>query len=127
MPHKGDWLQAKAQTLAHAFNHPLNGVAGSVQAGALPAQDSFVQVSPGSVALSTIKRSEDGQAVIVRLWNPSGANLPEARVRFYRQPVSVRLANLLESPQSPELTSDAEGWFSFELGPHKIVTLRVEF
>lgn len=127
MPHKGDWQQAGAQQLAHAFNHPLSGVAAGNQVGALPAQDSFVQVEPRSVALSTIKRSEDEQAVIVRLWNPSDANIPAAKVKFYRKPVSLRLCNLLESPTSPELSADSEDWFNFELGGHKIVTFRVEF
>ena len=80
-----------------------------------------------NIALSTIKRSEDGQAVIVRLWNPAENVIPAARVRFYRQPVSVRLCNLLEVATSPELVADAEDCFSFPLGSHKIVTLRLEF
>ena len=127
MPHRGDWLEAGAQTLAHAFNHPLNGLASRSQDGALPAQDSFMELLTDNIALSTIKRSEDGQAVIVRLWNPAENVIPAARVRFYRQPVSVRLCNLLEVATSPELVADAEDCFSFPLGSHKIVTLRLEF
>ncbi len=126
MPHKGDWLSAGAQQLAHAFNHPLTGVTSLNQEGALPSEDSFVEIAPSTVALSTIKRSEDGQAVIVRLWNPAEAEIP-AKVKFYRKPVSVRECNLLEVPTSPELASDDENWFSFTLCSHKIATLRVEF
>ncbi len=127
MPHKGDWLEANAQQIAHAFNHPMSGVVALNQAGELPAQTSFAQILPGSVALSTIKRSEDAQAVIVRIWNPSDAEIPAARLKFYRKPVSVKLCNLAEAPNSPELEADAEEFFSFLLGGHKIATLRVEF
>jgi alpha-mannosidase len=126
MPHRGDWLKAGAQQQAHAFNHPLTGLAAASHEGDLPSKESFMKLLPRSVALSTIKRSEDGQAVIIRLWNPSDAVIP-ARVQFYRKPVSVRLCNLLEAVTSDELLSDEEGFYSFELGPHKIATLRLEF
>ncbi len=126
MPHKGDWLKAGAHQLAHNFNHPLNGLAAPLQKGQLAPVLSFVEIQPEEAVLSTVKRSEDGQAVIVRLWNPANAPLA-GRVHFYRRPISVRRSNLLEEPVSPELNRDGEDWFNFPVGPKKIVTLRVVF
>ncbi|MEI6045183.1 MAG: glycoside hydrolase family 38 C-terminal domain-containing protein [Chloroflexota bacterium] len=127
MPHRGDWLEAGTQQLAHAFEQPLSGIPAIGQVGGLPSQASFIELLPKGIALSTIKQSEDGQAVIVRVWNPSDIAVSGAKARFYRQPNSVQLTNLLEIPVSTPLEADTEGWFSFGLDPHKIVTLRIEF
>ena len=132
MPHRGDWLQAGAQAQAHAFNHPLSGLTGSsiqsANGGAtLPPTASFLEILPRVVALSTIKPSEDGQALIVRLWNPASRDIPEARLHFYRLPVRVSAVNLAENTILEELQPDGDGWLTFALAAKRIITLRVEF
>ncbi len=127
MPHAGDWLEAGAQQQAHCFNHPLQGIMTAQQVGSLPAAASFVEIQPEQIALSTIKPSEDGLAVIVRIWNPSEQTLAGAKLRFYRQPARIRLTNLAEDTYLEELEPDTAGWTAFNLPARRIATLRVEF
>lgn len=128
MPHKGDWLQAGAQQQAHAFNHPMTGIAaGKASDGQLPAEASFVEMMPRAIALSTVKPSEDGRAIIVRFWNPATRDIPTAKIRFYRAPARVSLVNLAEDGVLQELSPSEDGFFTFPLAAKRIATLRVEF
>ncbi len=128
MPHKGDWLQAGAQQQAHAFNHPLTGLTTAVQADQpLPAEASFIQILPRAIALSTIKPSEDGRALIVRIWNPATRDIPEAKLHFYRRPARVALVNLAEDNVLEELSILPDDKVSFSLPAKRIATVRVEF
>ena len=43
--------------------------------GELPAETSFLSIEPDALVLSTIKRSEDGKALIVRYYNPTAKSL----------------------------------------------------
>jgi alpha-mannosidase len=127
MPHKDDWLHSGAQAQAHAFNTALEGITTAIQTGSLPAQTSFVEILPKTLALSTVKPGEDGQSLIVRLWNPTNDSIPETKLRFYRQPAKVVLSNLAETEDSITLEIDSDGWFVFPVGAKKIITLKASF
>lgn len=127
MPHKGDWLRSGAQAQAHAFNVPLEGITTAVQTGILPPQTSFVEVLPRALAFSTVKPAEDGQGLVIRLWNPAEREIPAAKVRFYRKPATLYISNLAETEQSQILEADPDGWFVFPAGAKKIITLRATF
>lgn len=129
MPHQGTWLEASAQQAAQAFNHPLGGVASSVQKGILPSSSSLLEIQPAALALSTIKPAEDGRGIIVRLWNPADYAIPDATLKFYRSPVRVTLENLAEENVLSELALGGEqrNQVSFGLAAKRIATLRVEF
>ncbi|GHU79144.1 alpha-mannosidase [Clostridia bacterium] len=53
------------------FCHPAVAVSASSHGGELPARGSFLQVD-GSAMLSSVKESEDGDGVIIRLYEASG-------------------------------------------------------
>jgi alpha-mannosidase len=71
LPHAGDW-QTDGIVLreAQAFEAPLRALATEQHEGALPANWSFVTVTPDTVAISAVKRAESGEGLIVRLYNP---------------------------------------------------------
>lgn len=125
--HKGDWLRSGTQGQAHAFNAPMEGITTAIQSGIMPPQSSFVEILPRAMALSTIKMSEDTSGLIVRLWNPSERAIPSAKVRFYRKPQKLHLTNLAETEVGPTLEADPDGWFTFEAGAKKIITLKAYF
>lgn len=70
-PHKGSWQKGKV--LTEAYNHKVSMpiVQGVVnEAGQLPMRHCFMTVKDGDrLMLSTMKQSEDGSGVILRLWN----------------------------------------------------------
>ena len=126
-PHRGNWLEAGAQQQAHAFNHPLTGLNAAVQPGlGLPATASLVEIEPGSLALSTIKPAEDGEGLVVRVWNPATTTIPAARFRFYRQPAHLWQTNLAEDTLA-EMNPDGEGWYTLPIAAKRIVTLKADF
>jgi alpha-mannosidase len=72
VPHAGMWHTEDAfvQQEANAYEAPLRAVATTQHAGEIPTSWSFAHVAPGSVAVSAIKRAEDEDALVLRLYNP---------------------------------------------------------
>jgi len=122
IPHAGDWSQAAGA--AYAFAAPLRAVPATVHTGKLPPVGSLLEVEPESLAVSAIKRSEDGHALIVRLYNNS-AGAVKGRVRLgvpCRR--EVQRVNLNEEPTDLPLLADGDGWVFVPARPWEIVTLR---
>ncbi len=76
VPHAGTWETGDAEVLREAdrFEAPLRAMVTEQQerAGSLPEAWSFLSVTPPSLSVSAIKRSVDGDALILRLYNPMG-------------------------------------------------------
>jgi alpha-mannosidase len=73
VPHVGGWESNDGFVLqeASAYEAPLRAVVTDRRGGGpLPAAWSFLQVNPSCVLVSAIKRSVDGEALILRLTNP---------------------------------------------------------
>jgi len=68
-PHAGDWEEARSWREAHAFNTPLICGQAEVREGDLPQVASLVDVDAESFVLTAVKRSEEGDALIVRGFN----------------------------------------------------------
>lgn len=70
--YKGGWEEAWVRETAHAFSAPPIGVRlTELENGALPAEFSLLSVEPAGLALSAVKPAEDGDGIIVRLYNPT--------------------------------------------------------
>jgi alpha-mannosidase len=119
-PHPGDWTAAGVTREAFALNSPLVPIKG----GAAPEESSFVEAEGLELALAGLKRSEDGEAVILRLYEPHGAR-GLARLRF---PGGLRRAektNLLEDHGETPIGVENDV-VHLEVRPFEVVTLRLE-
>jgi alpha-mannosidase len=89
----------------------------------LPAMGGWLTLGPGPLVITACKRSEDGAALIVRVFNPTGR---EARQRFgFLTPVrAAQVANLREQPQRP--LARRGNAITVSAAAKEIVTLRVE-
>ena len=100
VPHRGTWEADNALVLreAQAFNTPIaTGVVVTDQHdGVLPSSASFVTVEPGTLVLSALKRSNAGQGIVVRVYNPTGHDL-DAKISPQFAFTQVYMANLLEA------------------------------
>jgi len=104
VPHAGDWRaeDALVQREAHAFNAPPLAVVVPAQtrnAAQLPTTASLVDVTPGSLVVSAIKRGADGHGLIIRVYNP----LPEPVAATIRPGIAFTQAyvtNLQEEQQA---------------------------
>lgn len=71
-PFNGSWSanQASIQRQAHAFNTDILAAAVGLHIGRLEPSWSFVRLEPVELVLSAIKRSTDGNGLIIRWYNP---------------------------------------------------------
>ena len=99
MPPQGAWDSNQAAVLreAQAFNTPLNtrAIVNEEHDGQQPAQATLVQVEPSELVVSAIKRSNDGNGLIVRVYNPLTHEIT-ATLRPNPAYTQASLTNLLE-------------------------------
>ena len=111
LPHAGNWRDAGVLAEAVLFNAPL------VRTHA-PWAGSFASVE-GGLVLDTVKRAEDSDAIVLRLYEPHGGR-GVASVRVAAPYASARRANLLEEP-AEEVDLAALGY-----RPHEVITVLLE-
>jgi alpha-mannosidase len=85
----------------------------------------FVITSRDAVVVETIKPAEDGDGVILRLYEAHRTRGP-VTLRFGRRPARVTRSDLLEWSEGEALEM-RDGAVTLELRPFEIVTLRVRF
>ncbi len=85
---------------------------------------SLFEIESDVAVLSAFKVSEDEKAVILRFYNPL-EKFAEARIKLNFKFNEVALAKLNESKISA-LIPNADGTFTVNLSPFKILTLRIE-
>jgi alpha-mannosidase len=83
VPHTGAWSPSVATRCGYEFNHPVSVVATDLHEGSLPATRGFVSVDPPNVIVSGLKKAEDSDALIVRLYEVEGKQT-RARVKLNR-------------------------------------------
>jgi alpha-mannosidase len=119
IPHEGGWEKAFSQ--AHRFAVPPEAVFTAAGKGELPTSGSFLSVRPESFVFSANKEAEDGQGLIVRLYNiADGPAEGEVRLEAFWQ--SVERTDLNEESLGPAEVRD--GWVRLSLRPNEIATLR---
>jgi len=105
IPHGGDWRAALAD--AEAFQTDLRVVATPAHPGQLPPALSFIRVEPDALQVSAIKISEEGERLILRLWNARELPL-EGTVRLWRRFAHAVRTDMAERTSGPELARDAD-------------------
>ena len=128
VPHGGDreghgWLSTFPQ--AYAFNAPMRAIVADAHDGPLPAALSFVEVSPAVVVVSAIKLAEEGDGLIVRVWNVAAAPV-EARLRL-NLPFSRAFLTDLNERTSEGLNPDPDNFVRLSLRPRQFQTVRIEW
>jgi alpha-mannosidase len=94
-------------------------------AGDLPAELSFLTLAPETLVLSAVKRSESGDALIVRCYNPT-AEPAQATLRLYRPIRAAQLVNLNEEPQADLPLADPNS-VALPIGARQVRTVGIRF
>lgn len=121
IPHSGDWRQGFVE--ADHFQTDLRALAVPPHPGHLPSALSFVRVEPSALRVSALKPSEDGAAVVLRLWNIEETPV-EGTVRFWRPFARIVRATLAEGEE--ELLAADTDTVHLTLRERQVVTLRLE-
>jgi alpha-mannosidase len=118
MPHAGGWREAGVLAEAHRFNAPLRWTQGESVTGT----QSLAAADDPNLVLDTIKRAEDSDALVLRLYEAHGAR-GTARVRVGVPFSSARLANGLEDDGEPLEVEGGEVVLPYR--PHQLLTVKV--
>lgn len=85
----------------------------------------FVEQRTGNLVVSAIKRAESGNALIVRLWNPT--DKPQCETLTFWRPVGAARRVALSEAAIPHATpvKVRGNTVCLQAGPHEIITLRI--
>jgi len=123
-PHSGTWDQAGVYAEAERLTVPMRVAQVGPHGGDMPKHQSFMSIKPANLVLSALKQSEDGQSLVLRLFNPTKQELP-AEIRFSKKIRIAALTNLNE--ETAEGLRSKGKTLRFPVGHKKIVTVHVTF
>ncbi len=93
--HKGNWNQGETVRRGYELNTPMVVLVVGKHPGKLPKEFSFFSVDGRDVVLAAVKKSEDGDYLVFRLYEAHGRDA-EANLKLFRKPKLVYEANLME-------------------------------
>ena len=99
-PFGGELSLLEAIDRGNALNHPLKVVSTDAHEGEVPGTGQFLSVGPASACLSGIKKAENDEALVVRLYNPTRRKVT-ARIQVgghAEKTGKVRAVDLMERP-----------------------------
>jgi alpha-mannosidase len=125
LPHGGDWRSRYREAIA--FNYPLLAFVNSESQRSaettVPADGSFFRLEPGNLILTTLKKCEDDDHLVIRFYEAEGFQC-QARLRFSKPITQAWTTNLIEEEEQP-LPPNRDGSVQFHVRPWEIVTLKV--
>ncbi len=122
-PHDGDWRQAEVYKQAPEFSHRPIAIQANAE-GELPAEHSFIKLTPHNLILSALKKAEDSEAVILRFFETTGLST-QAEVELFKDIKRLTTVDLLEREEG-ELPFEGNR-LHLEVKPFEIVSLKLEF
>ena len=125
-PHDGDWRQALTVRRGYEFNSQLRALPVSSHTGAWSADHSFVSVAQDNVVLTAVKKAEDGDALLFRLYEWAGKN-SEVELAVPAGAASATPTNLMEQAEGGQLAISRDGKVTIPVHPFEIVSVRVNY
>jgi alpha-mannosidase len=106
-PHAGTWKDALTVRHGWEYDYPLQAVVTTAHAGSLPAEHSFASVSPENVVLTAVKKAEDANGLIFRVYEWAGK---DTTAEFHVPPGATGATgtNLMEQPEGDPLKIEGD-------------------
>ena len=126
LPHQGDWRTGGVVQAGYDLNVPL--LATTVEAhpdSHLPASFGLMTVDQENVVVETVKRAEDDDAWVVRVYETMQYRSRGVRLSFGQPVRRVQECNLVEQ-EVQNIPFDRDG-LTFDLAPYEIKTFKVWF
>ncbi len=114
MPHGGGWREAGVVAEAARFETPLRWAPGTAE------PHSFLSIDDPNLVLDTVKRAEDSDALVLRLYEAHGAR-GTARLRVGVAFTGAVRCNLLEDAGPPLPAAGGEVELAYR--PHEIISV----
>ncbi len=123
-PHGGSWKQALTVQQARDLNFPLIAVPMEPHRGPLPASHSFFSTDASNVVITAVKRSEDGNNLIVRFYEWAGQKT-DVHLKVPAGVVSAEETNLMEKPEHPLVMTADKSTVIVPTSPYEIKTVEL--
>jgi alpha-mannosidase len=124
--HEGDWRQGAVRE-ADRFNQPLTTAICDKHPGKLPRQIGFATCDDPRVSIKAIKKAENGNDWIVRVFETTGKPVSDAKITFGPKVLGVHEVNGFETPLSkPTLALKAgANEIVFDMKPYRPRTFAI--
>ena len=123
-PHQGGWREAGTVKQAYQINNPLTYSWKENEEGTLAPEYSLVSSDQDNAVIEVVKKAEDSDAVIVRLYECYNRRTPVTLI-FGKELTSVVECNMME--EGADLVEFTGNQATFEMKPYEIKTLKVTF
>lgn len=124
LPHEGDFRSGNVVPEAYELNNPAVAVIKRKKGGLLPEVFSLASVDQPNVVIEAVKRAEDSDAVIVRLYECFNRR-SDVVLRMGKNIKAAYQCNLLEEQDIPAAFEENE--IHFEIKPYEILTFKIVF
>ena len=126
LPHSGTWRNDLIARQAYALNDALAAVPVPVNpSGTLPSALSWARTDCEHIILETLKKSEDDDAWIVRLYEYKQMRSSQANITFHLPIKHAVEVNLIETEETPVNYQGSR--LRFAVAPYEIKTFKVWF
>jgi alpha-mannosidase len=124
-PHAGTWKQALTERRGYQYNYELRAQQVTPHAGSLPLEHSYASVAPENVVLTAVKKAEDDNGLIFRVFEWAGKQ-SDVIFTVPAGATSATETNLMEkSTGSPLAISNNK--VMFHITPYEILSVRVDY
>lgn len=122
-PHTGNHIAGKVVQAGYELNVPVRVVTGRPNADVIVPGTAFARVDAENVIIETVKKAEEGDDIILRLYEASGATT-RTTLTINAYLFAIWKTNLLEAVE--EQLSGGRNSVELTLQPFEILTLRVQ-
>jgi alpha-mannosidase len=124
-PHGGDWKQALTVRHGYDYNYGLKAEQVGAHSGSMSAEFAYVTVKPENVVLTALKKAEDSNSLIFRVYEWAGKS---SDVEFHvpKGATGATVTNLMEKPEGAPLKV-AGDVVTAPIHPYEILTVRVDY
>ncbi|WP_123041415.1 alpha-mannosidase [Cohnella candidum] len=123
-PHVGDAIQAEVGRKGYELNVPLTLAEGKMQQGRERCEPvTLIRIDHPHVMLESVKKAEDSDHLILRLYETAGANA-QADIAIGLACECIEESDLMEQPL--HVLQEGSSWAALSFAPFEIKTLRVK-
>ncbi len=124
-PHAGDWKEALTVRRGYEYNYGLKALQVESHSGSMAAEHAYVTVEPQNVVLTALKKAEDANGLIFRVYEWAGKS-SDVQIHLPKGATSATVTNLMEKPEGSTIQVSNDT-VTVPIHPYEILSVRVDY